>query len=106
MAHKVVLLGALLAVMAAGLAVSRADDEAKVQDADAAKWLEILKNKKVKVLDRRNAVFALGILGPKVPEVIPALSEALQHDTAAEIRWNIAHKFPARRLRGLCALTK
>src|SRR5437879_1014562 len=61
------------------------DDERK-----AGELVQVLRNKNSKLDQRRAAVIALGLLGPKVSGVLKGLMEAVEKDKEADVRVDAA----------------
>lgn len=67
---------ALCLLLLAGPAVSQEDAEPRVRGRTASEWLVVLRTAK-EPNQRRAAIVALGILGPKQLDVVPALASAV-----------------------------
>src|SRR5262245_19417445 len=61
-------------------------DEPSAGGKKASEWLRLLEDQKTAANRRRGAVLALGIIGPKTPEIVAALTKSLQSDPEAEVR--------------------
>jgi HEAT repeat protein len=80
-------LGALALVLTLPGLCFADDEEPSVRGRKASEWLAILKDQDPKsAKQRRVALVALGILGPKVPGVVPTLAETLQKDPDEDVR--------------------
>src|SRR5215831_13357803 len=62
-----------------------ADDDTVVAGKKTSEWLDLLE-KGEKLNQRRAAILALGIAGPKTPGVVGGLSRAMRKDKDVEVR--------------------
>src|SRR5690349_14164457 len=81
------ILGSLCLAAALPCSAIADDEEPSVRGKKASEWLSMLGDRDPQtVKQRRTALVALSILGPKVPGVVPGLATALKQDPDEDVR--------------------